>query len=230
MGPECVAQQKKLVSTSTMYGEERRSCPIGIAGSAVAVPPACADTRSSAGERRTRSETGAMTTTTRIATICSTCLQSWEAASQATHGDIVKGATPNPADTSETARLRCVANQPVTQAIIGANIAEVARTTRSPNENWNPMSEVALLASARPAPSRSDPARQVQRAPIRSLRAPQAALPTAMARNPMVMAADMPVVDQPVLAAIGRSSTGSENIAPSAMQPITEPAATITQR
>jgi hypothetical protein len=46
----------------------------------------------------------------------------------------------------------------------------------------------------------------------------------------MVMAADMPVVDQPVLAAIGRSSTGSENIAPSAMQPITAPAATIVHR
>src|ERR1700691_816295 len=230
MGPECVAQQKKLVSTSTMYGEERRSCPIGIAGSAVAVPPACADTRSSAGERRTRSETGAMTTTTRIATICSTCRQSHEAASQATHGDIVRGATPNPADTSETAKLRCVTNHPVTQAIIGAKIADAASPTSSPNANWNPVSDTALLASARPVPSRRDPIRQVQRAPIRSLRAPHAVLPTAMARNPMVMAADTPVVDQPVLATIGLSSTGSENIAPIAMQPITPPAATITQR
>jgi hypothetical protein len=35
------------------------------------------------------------------------------------------------------------------------------------------------------------------------------------------MAADTPVVDQPVPAVIGRSSTGSENIPPSAMQPET---------
>src|SRR3984885_15699319 len=143
---------------------------------------------------------------------------------------MVRGATPKPADTSETARLRCLANQPVTQAIIGAKIAEVARPTSSPNANWNPVSDGATLASASPAPSRREPTRQVQRAPIRSLRAPHAALPTAIARNPKVMAADTPVVDQPVLAVIGRSSTGSENIAPSAMQPITAPAATITQR
>jgi len=44
------------------------------------------------------------------------------------------------------------------------------------------------------------------------------------------MAADTPVVDQPVSAAMVRNSTGSENIAPSAMHPITAPAATMTQR
>ena len=33
---------------------------------------------------------------------------------------------PMPADTSDTARLRCVSNQPVTQAIIGAKMAAVA--------------------------------------------------------------------------------------------------------
>jgi hypothetical protein len=105
--------------------------------------------------------------------------------------------------------------------MIGANMAEVARPTSSPNAIWNPVSDVATLASKRPAPSRRDPARQVQRAPIRSLKAPHAALPTAIARNPTVMAADTPVVDQPVPAVIGRSSTGSENIPPSAMQPET---------
>jgi len=38
-----------------------------------------------------------------------------------------------PAETSETARLRWVSNQPVTQAIIGAKIAEIEPPTISPN-------------------------------------------------------------------------------------------------
>ncbi len=42
------------------------------------------------------------------------------------------GAIPMPADTSDTARLRCVSNQPVTQAIIGANIAAQAPPTKTP--------------------------------------------------------------------------------------------------
>lgn len=46
----------------------------------------------------------------------------------------------------------------------------------------------------------------------------------------MVIAAEIPVRDQPVASAIGVSSTGSENIAPIATQPITPPAATITHR
>src|ERR1700679_1923985 len=131
---------------------------------------------------------------------------------------MVRGATPKPGETSETARLRCVANQPVTQAIIGAKIAEVARPTSSPNANWNPASDGATLASASPAPSRREPTRQVQRPPIRFRSGPHTALPTAIASNPKVMAADTPVVDQPVLAVIDRCSTGSENFAPSAMQ------------
>ena len=55
-------------------------------------------------------------------------------------------------------------------------------------------------------------------------------LPKAMARNPIVIAPETPVTDQPVSCAIGVSSTGSENIAPTAMQPSKPPAATITQR
>src|ERR1700733_256372 len=230
MGPECVAQQKKLVSANTMNCGDRINCPMGIAGSRLAASPPCVEARSRAGGRRTKSDTGTSTDTTSTATICSTCRQSCTLASRATHGDIVRGATPNPTDTSDTARLRCVENQPVTQAMIGAKIAEVAKPTNNPNANWNPISDGAMLATSRPAPNRREPIRQVQRAPIRSLRAPHAALPTAIARNPTVIAADTPVIDHPVLVAIGRSNTGSENIAPSAMQPITAPAATIIQR
>ena len=49
-------------------------------------------------------------------------------------------------------------------------------------------------------------------------------------QKPMVIAAEMPVRDQPVASAIGVYSTGSASIAPMTTQPIMPPAATITQR
>ena len=52
--------------------------------------------------------------------------------SQPAKGEIVNGATPMPAETSDTARLRLVSNQPVTVAIIGAKKALGARPTRMP--------------------------------------------------------------------------------------------------
>ena len=75
---------------------------------------------------------------------------------------MVIGAMPMPADTSETARLRWVSNQPVTVAIIGAKIAAIAPPTRRPKMNWNASSEVAWLASARLAAS-TDRSRQHHR-------------------------------------------------------------------
>ncbi len=76
----------------------------------------------------------------------------------------------------------------------------------------------------------TDPISAVARAPRRSDRLPQTMLPAAMARKAMVRALEMPVTDQPVLRAMGRRKTGSENIAPIATQPRRPPAATITQR
>ena len=55
-------------------------------------------------------------------------------------------------------------------------------------------------------------------------------LPSASATNANVIALEIPVVDQPVSCAIGRSNTGSENSAPIATQPSTPPAATMIQR
>ena len=46
---------------------------------------------------------------------------------------MIIGAIPMPAETSETARLRWVSNQPVTQAIIGAKIAAVEPPPINPN-------------------------------------------------------------------------------------------------
>ena len=61
--------------------------------------------------------------------------QLWCVTSQAASGDMVIGAMPMPAETSETARLLRVSNQPVTQAIIGAKIAEVLPPTRRPKRS-----------------------------------------------------------------------------------------------
>ena len=74
-----------------------------------------------------------MMAATTTATTCIEVRQSWCEISQAANGDIVIGAIPMPADTSETARLRWVSNQPVTHAIIGAKIAAVEPPTISPN-------------------------------------------------------------------------------------------------
>ena len=72
---------------------------------------------------------------TTAARICIVVRQSWPETSQATSGDMVIGAIPMPADTSDTARLRWVSNQPVTVAIIGAKIAAVAAPTSRPNSS-----------------------------------------------------------------------------------------------
>ncbi len=162
--------------------------------------------------------------------ICSEVRQSWFETSHAASGDIVIGAMPMPAETSDTARLRCVSNQPVTHAIIGAKIAAVAPPTSRPKTSWNATSDVARLASARLAASTTEPVSTTGRGPTRSDRVPQTMLAKAIARKPIVMALEMPVTDQPVSCAIGRRNTGSENMAPIATQPSRPPAATITQR
>ena len=51
--------------------------------------------------------------------------------SHAARGAMVIGAMPMPAETSDTARLRWVSNQPVTQAIIGTMMAAALPPTRS---------------------------------------------------------------------------------------------------
>ena len=73
-----------------------------------------------------------MITATSAARICRDVRQSWLDMSCAANGDIVNGAIPMPAETSDTARLRWVSNQPVTQAIIGAKMAAVAPPTATP--------------------------------------------------------------------------------------------------
>src|SRR5437588_1951100 len=116
---------------------------------------------------------------------------------------MVIGAMPMPADTSETARLRWVSNQPVTVAIIGAKIAAIEPPTRTPKMNWNATSEVAWLASAILAASTVEPVSTTGRGPNRSDNVPQAMLAHAIARKPIVIALDTPATDQPVSRTIG---------------------------
>ena len=58
--------------------------------------------------------------------------QSYVVINQRASGEIVIGATPMPAETSDTARLRCVSNYAVVNAIIGAKKVLAARPTRTP--------------------------------------------------------------------------------------------------
>ena len=149
---------------------------------------------------------------------------------KAAKGDIVIGAMPKPADTSETARLRWVSNQRVTVAINGGRIAETDTPTSAPKQSWNWKRLVARLASARPTPSRTVPIRTTVRGPMRSTSSPQARPEAAIVRKPIVIALETPVRDQPVAAVSGTRNTGRQNIAPIATQPRKPPAATITQR
>ena len=136
IGPECVAQQKKFVSSRMMNCGERSACASDIVRLRRSDRRPSADCAlASAGGRRTSSEAGIIMAATTTAMICIEVRQSWLETSQAASGDIVIGAMPMPADTSETARLRWVSNQPVTHAIIGAKIAAVAPPTIRPKTN-----------------------------------------------------------------------------------------------
>src|SRR4051794_25961240 len=126
---------------------------------------------------------------------------------------------PMPADTSDTARLRWVSNQPVTEAIIGVRMAGPAPPANRPNRSWNWSSGVDWLARARLAPRMAEPVSTTGGGPKRSDNEPQPMLTRADAMNPMVMALETPVWDQPVSWEIGSSKTGSENMVPMAMQP-----------
>src|SRR5437879_5678579 len=173
IGPEWVAQQKKLVASKMRNCGERSASLLDISGGGEPPPDGAAGACANAGGRRTRNETGIMIAPTTSATICIAVRQSWPETSHAASGAIVIGAMPMPADTSDTARLRWVSNQPVTVAIIGAKIAAVAAPTMRPNSSWNSISEVARLASARLAEMTIEPVSTTGSGPNRSDSVPQ---------------------------------------------------------
>ena len=195
-------------------GEERKAAPVVMV--LARATPLCARAagRAAAGARRMRKASGTITTKARAAMVSIEARQSMRATSQAANGDMVSGAMPMPAETSETARLLCVLNQPVTVAIRGGRIAETATPVRPPKAIWNTSRFGARLASARPKASSAAPIRMTGRGPMRSIRMPQPMADSAITRKPIVMAVDMPVRDHSVAAAIGTRKTGSENIDP----------------
>src|SRR3569833_3089155 len=207
IGPEWVAQQKKLVASRIRNCGERSASPIDFSPCTAPSPAGAATAWASAGGRRTRNDTGIMMAPTTSATICIEVRQSWPETSQAANGAIVIGAMPMPAETSDTARLRFVSNQPVTAAIIGAKIAAQDAPVRRPNTIWNTRSEVAWLAANRLSASTVDPVSTTGSGPNRSDSVPQAMLVKAIARKPIVIAVEMPVTDQPVSFAIGCRNT-----------------------
>src|SRR5438105_2521161 len=83
-----------------------------------------------AGRRRTSIAAGISSTQARTPIANMAVRQPYAEISQRANGEIVSGATPIPAETSETARLRWVSNQAVAAAIIGAKKALAARPTR----------------------------------------------------------------------------------------------------
>src|SRR5262249_16708338 len=124
IGPEWVAQQAKKVLASTRICGER-SASAGLMPSPPPAEPSLADGLSAeaacAGGRRTKRAPG--TSNAQAKTAIKSCAerQSYRAVNQLAKGETVIGATPIPADTRETARLRCLSNHPVTGAIAGAN-------------------------------------------------------------------------------------------------------------
>ncbi len=127
-----MAQQKKFASIKMMNCGELTACRTVMSdcGSLIVIPAA---PPSNAGGRRTSSAAGIISTAVRAAMISIDVRQSWIVISQAASGAMVIGAMPMPAETSETARPRCVSNQPVTQAIIGARMAAVDAPIKRPN-------------------------------------------------------------------------------------------------
>src|SRR5688572_32059524 len=133
---------------------------------------------------------------------------------------------PTPADTSDTASARCLSNQPVTAAIIGAKNALVATPTRTPNVSWNCARVSARLASTSARPRIVEPIKTTTRGPHRSLAIPHANEPRPMAMKLSDIALEMPARPQPVSTDIGSRNTASENMAPTATQPMRPPRAT----
>src|SRR5260370_38809800 len=89
--------------------------------------------------RRTSSAAGINSTHAAIPMVIIATRQLYVEISQRANGEMVIGATPIPAETRETARLRLLSNHLVVAAIIGAKKLPAARPATTPQANWNSM-------------------------------------------------------------------------------------------
>src|SRR6267143_4364039 len=131
IGPACVAQQAKNVRASTVNGTETSASETRTGECSAAAPagPPCAAT---AGGCRTNKAAGMSSAHTSRPMVSCALRQSWLASSQAASGETVIGATPMPAETSDTARLRWLVNHDVTAVIIGTTKLPADRPTITP--------------------------------------------------------------------------------------------------
>src|SRR3954454_8688955 len=120
MGPEWAAQhRKKVVARTANCGvlnaraAERPVLSLGV------LWPGAGSASAETGGVRTSSAAGMSRIQAPTPTIAMAVRQSYSWSSHAAKGEMVIGATPMPAETSETARLRLVVNHPVVAAIIG---------------------------------------------------------------------------------------------------------------
>ncbi len=130
-GPEWVPQQRKKVAANTRNcGEVNTTLRLG-RPPARAMPAAAA----AAGARRIRKLAGSSSAQTAMPMTSCEKRQSVRETSSAAMGATVIGATPMPAETSDTARLRLRSNQAATVAISGAKMAPPPTPTRTPNRS-----------------------------------------------------------------------------------------------
>src|SRR5687767_11708317 len=113
-----------------MKARERNACDAVISG--VPVPPFPAAAAATLGATRTNHTAGKVSAHAMTPTITRVLRQSYCVPSHATSGDIVIGATPTPADTSEIAMLRRRSNDAAVADITGAKKLATATPISTP--------------------------------------------------------------------------------------------------
>ena len=108
---------------------------------------------------------GSSTTQAPIPTSSCAVRQPYSVTSQPASGAMVIGATPMPAETSATARLRCLSNDAAVAAMMGAKKLPAATPVSTPKHSWNASRLVARLASTAARPSSTMPASTTRRGP-----------------------------------------------------------------
>src|SRR5262249_52436394 len=119
IGPEWAAQQAKCAPASAANCGVRNAC------AAVHSTSGASDVFAEAplarcGAGRTRKQAGIRSAQAAMPITSIAVRQSYAVISQLADGAIVSGATPMPAETSDTARLRCFSIQALATATIGA--------------------------------------------------------------------------------------------------------------
>ena len=123
IGPECAAQQAKWVSASATKAKVRKACAAVIDGMASAARSGCSGMPGAGiagGGLRISIATGTSSATATMPTVSMAVRQSYAVISQRTKGAMISDCIPMPAETSDTARLRCRSNQAEAIVISGA--------------------------------------------------------------------------------------------------------------